>query len=183
MSATATGRWLTLGAQLEEAAGELATSSAHLARVTEDVEALCSELVLLRERRCPTPRRLAVVRSGRVLLVEDDDDDAALAESALAGVGYTVVRVATGEDACARLPEQWAALVVDLTLGSGCTGLSVARQARSRAPGVRVVLWSATRAVLEQAQRVAGAVGAVWKGDGVEALIAAVCGVEVARDS
>lgn len=65
----------------------------------------------------------------RVLLVEDDDDHAELAEDALREAGwprFTVVRAASGAEACRRADEDgpFDALVLDYRLGGG-TGLSL----------------------------------------------------------
>lgn len=143
---------------------------------------LRAELALIR-RSTPPPPDSAPAPEGalRVLLVEDDVAAALGARRLLEQAGHAVRVAASGPQACALLGEAPDVVVCDLGLGLGCTGLSVAREARRRLPGARVVLWSGRPDVdLEQARRDVGAAAAVAKGD-PRRLIAAVCGSEVRR--
>jgi DNA-binding response OmpR family regulator len=77
-----------------------------------------------------------------VLLVEDEADVAELVEEALLGAGLDVT-VALGDqaafEALASEPSSFAALVTDINLGVGVTGFDVAREARRRNGGIKVV--------------------------------------------
>lgn len=79
-----------------------------------------------------------------ILLVEDDDLLRAHAASQLQRLGYQVISVAGGEEALARLesrpPVQL--LFTDLTLPGPLDGDALAREARVRWPGVRVLFTS-----------------------------------------
>lgn len=77
---------------------------------------------------------------GRLLVVEDRDSLRRMLERALAGEGYRVVAVASGEEGIERLSaEEFDLVLTDLKL-PGASGLDVLEAARERRPGVPVVL-------------------------------------------
>lgn len=77
-----------------------------------------------------------------VLLVEDEPEVADLVEEALVDAGLDVT-VALGDraafQALAAEPRSFAVLVTDINLGVGVTGFDVAREARRRNDGIKVI--------------------------------------------
>ena len=77
-----------------------------------------------------------------ILLVEDEADVAELVQEALLDAGFDVT-VALGDQAAFQAlkaePRSFAALVTDINLGVGVTGFDVAREARRRNSGIKVV--------------------------------------------
>lgn len=145
--ATATGRWPALLGEVQSASAGLRAASARCtARLDErepEVQQLAAELRALRRASDPAPASVDSRPDGpwRVLLVAPEGPVARAARHALEEAGAAVRTATTGPQACALLAEAPDALVVAPLLGPGCTGLSVAREARLRCPGARVVLW------------------------------------------
>ena len=78
--------------------------------------------------------------AGRLLVVEDRDPLRRMMQHALAGEGYEVVAVATGEEGIERLrSEPFDLVLTDLKL-PGASGLDVLTAARERPPGPPVVV-------------------------------------------
>lgn len=190
----ATGRWPALCMTIDSASERVRQASARLARTSESAARLRAELAARRTSSAPpasdpgsTAQALREREArGRVLLVEDDDDTARGAYRALLRAGFEgVERERSGASACRRLGEPWEAIVLDLDLGAGCSGIAVADEAyRRRAEhGARVVLWSGALrgADLEQARARTHAHEAVEKGGLVQELIAAIRPTEVER--
>lgn len=90
----------------------------------------------------PRGRDLASGGSESVLVVEDQPDIAALAQAILSGSGYRVT-VAANADAALALLEGGAGfdlLFSDLIMPGAMNGVMLARAARQRFPGLRVLL-------------------------------------------
>jgi len=80
--------------------------------------------------------------SETILVVEDQPDIAALAEAILSGSGYRVVTAATADDALALIDRgaRVDLLFSDLIMPGAMNGVMLAREARRRLPGLRVLL-------------------------------------------
>ena len=98
-------------------------------------------------RREPEPPASATVESGerlqgRVLLVEDDPEIASLTAEMLRGLGLVVAHADTADLALRALAEQPAIdiLFSDVMLPGGKSGVELAREVRSRRPGLPIVL-------------------------------------------
>jgi PAS domain S-box-containing protein len=90
----------------------------------------------------------------RVLLVEDADDVRELARTMLEGLGYSVVEARDGPAAYALLEgaDRFDLLLTDVMLPGGVNGADLARNARDRWPGLKVLCMSGYS---EQAPRLA----------------------------
>lgn len=82
----------------------------------------------------------------RVLLIEDDESVRSTLSETLDGDGFEVDGLANAEDAlillgAGQVPD---VLVTDVNLGPGLNGFDLAEIARSRHPGVEVILISGT---------------------------------------
>jgi signal transduction histidine kinase/CheY-like chemotaxis protein len=88
------------------------------------------------------PRRRPA--AGSVLLVEDDDEVAALVCEMLDQLGYTVTRVASAAAALGALADGRGIDVMfsDIMMPGGMNGVELAREVRSRKPGLPVLLTS-----------------------------------------
>ncbi|MBB3174618.1 PAS domain S-box-containing protein [Endobacter medicaginis] len=77
-----------------------------------------------------------------ILLVEDQPDVGDYAEEVLAGLGYTVLRAGNAQQALERLEAVPGIelLFTDLIMPGGMNGVMLAREARRRRPGLRVLL-------------------------------------------
>ena len=112
------------------------------------------ELMLPRSRNIPSagerhlvdlhvePRRRPA--AGSVLLVEDDDEVAALVCEMLDQLGYVVTRVASAAAALGALADGRGIDVMfsDIMMPGGMNGVELAREVRSRKPGLPVLLTS-----------------------------------------
>ena len=82
-------------------------------------------------------------RRGKVLLVDDEELVRMSTADMLAELGYDVIEAASGEEALARFDEEPAIdLLVTDYLMPGMTGADLARAARARRPGTRVLIVS-----------------------------------------
>jgi len=81
-------------------------------------------------------------RRGDVLLVEDDDEVAALTREMLAALGFTVIHASNPAAALAKFSEASAleAVLSDIMMPGGTSGLHLAREIRSRHPTLPIVL-------------------------------------------
>src|SRR5690606_26411977 len=81
---------------------------------------------------------------GRVLLVDDDAEVAALVGEMLKHLGYQVTYAASARAALATLADQPRVDLVfsDVMMPGGMSGVDLAREIRSRAPGMPVLLTS-----------------------------------------
>ena len=97
-----------------------------------------------------------ILGSETILVVEDDPDVVEVALSLLAGLGYRTVLARNGAEALAILDstEELDLLFTDLVMPGGISGTDLARAARERRPGIKVLLTSGY-AALEQADDVA----------------------------
>lgn len=88
------------------------------------------------------PRRRPA--AGSVLLVEDDDEVAALVCEMLDQLGYAVTRVASAAAALGALADGRGVDVMfsDIMMPGGMNGVELAREVRSRKPGLPVLLTS-----------------------------------------
>jgi len=112
------------------------------------------ELMLPRSRNTPSagerhlvdlhvePRRRPA--AGAVLLVEDDDEVAALVCEMLDQLGYAVTRVASAAAALGALADGRGIDIMfsDIMMPGGMNGVELAREVRSRKPGLPVLLTS-----------------------------------------
>src|SRR5262245_23217406 len=81
--------------------------------------------------------------TARILVIDDDAVSCELVAEVLAGEGYNIDQVGTGEQAIARVREEaYDLLVVDLQLPKA-SGLEVMREARNRYPDLPVVIITA----------------------------------------
>ncbi|WP_210530394.1 PAS domain S-box protein [Rubellimicrobium arenae] len=79
--------------------------------------------------------------SETILLVEDQPDVAELAEALLTDAGYRVLRASSGDEALALLGEASIDLLFsDVVMPGSTDGMSLAREARVRRPGLPVLL-------------------------------------------
>jgi len=88
------------------------------------------------------PAAPAGIDEGRVLLIEDDPEVARATGTLLREAGYGVVWVANGTAALDRIErgEAFDAVLSDIVLGGGPSGLDLAPLLRDRRPGLPVVL-------------------------------------------
>ena len=82
-----------------------------------------------------------LAQTGRVLLVDDEDGVRAATAEMLASLGLEVETVASGAEALARLDARIDLLVTD-HLMPGMSGADLARAARRRQPGLRILIIS-----------------------------------------
>lgn len=96
--------------------------------------------------------------SGCVLLVEDDDEVAALVAEMLHEIGYEVTRAASAESALGALANSRGIDIVfsDVMMPGRMDGIDLAREIRTRRPGMPVLL---TSGYAEAAKRAAAAEG------------------------
>jgi PAS domain S-box-containing protein len=81
-------------------------------------------------------------RRGQVLLVEDDQEVAALTRELLTSLGFAVVRVGSAEAALGALANarDIDAVLSDVMMPGGVSGLQLAREIRRRHPGIPILL-------------------------------------------
>ena len=86
--------------------------------------------------------RAGVVRPGRVLLVEDDQDVAAVTRELLTSLGFSVTHAASAEAALRTLTDSGDidAVLSDVMMPDGVSGLELAREIRTRHPTLPIVL-------------------------------------------
>ncbi len=77
---------------------------------------------------------------GRVLVVDDRAEVAELARTMLEGVGYSVEVAVDGQDALDKLERGFDLLFSDVVMPGTLDGVSLAREARRRHPGLKVLL-------------------------------------------
>ncbi|MGZ3417250.1 MAG: response regulator transcription factor [Polyangiales bacterium] len=77
----------------------------------------------------------------RVLIVDDEENKRSTLAAALAVEGFEAIGVASADAAVRANDSQAEVAIVDLML-HGTNGFELARQLRSRAPGLRVILTS-----------------------------------------
>lgn len=82
----------------------------------------------------------------RILLAEDDDSLRGFLARALERAGYEVTSCADGDEAAARLEEDWDLLLTDIVM-PGLDGIEVARLAAARQPGLRIMFITGFAAV------------------------------------
>lgn len=85
--------------------------------------------------------KLAASETATVLLTEDDPDIRELVAGFLGDLGYLVLAAADAEEALRLFDahDEIALLLTDVTLPGGTTGFTLARQARRRRPGLKVI--------------------------------------------
>lgn len=188
MSAAAviTGTWAAV-TTTQAAAGKMTRSAG---RLDQAAESLKSELRVLKahsQRSSPGQNLAAPHNPPTVVLVDDDGVMARAAMRNLVRAGFKVRHAVDGPTACGMMAEAAPdVLVCDLFLGPGCSGVSVAREARFRNPNTRVVLWSGVLQdpELEDARRKTGAHSVLSKQEGIAALVDLLCQLlEVRRAS
>jgi signal transduction histidine kinase/CheY-like chemotaxis protein len=91
--------------------------------------------------------------SASVLMVEDDDAVAMMVAPLIEQLGYACVRVASADDALARLNngEVYDLLFSDIVMPGGMNGLQLAREVHERAPAVAILLTTGYSAGVEDA--------------------------------
>jgi two-component system cell cycle response regulator CpdR len=82
----------------------------------------------------------------RILLAEDDDSLRGFLARALERAGYDVTACADGDEAAAKLDEQWDLLLTDIVM-PGMDGIEVARQAAAIHPELRIMFITGFAAV------------------------------------
>jgi two-component system cell cycle response regulator CpdR len=82
----------------------------------------------------------------RILLAEDDESLRGFLCRALERAGYDVTACADGDEAAARLDQDWDLLLTDIVM-PGLDGIEVARQAAARQPGLRIMFITGFAAV------------------------------------
>ena len=82
----------------------------------------------------------------RILLAEDDDSLRGFLARALERAGYEVTACADGDEAAAKLDEQWDLLLTDIVM-PGLDGIEVARQAAAIHPQLRIMFITGFAAV------------------------------------
>lgn len=180
-SSLATGSWDTI-TTVAGAAAKHERSSKRLAEAASLMrELVATRAPKLRIARASSSRPPTCPRgAGSILVVDDDEVSGRALIRLLLRVGYDPVLAASGAEACEKLASQkFDVAVVDLYLGPGCSGIAVAREARVRWPDVRVVLWTGQldSRQLAEVKRDTGAVAAILKGAGPDALLKAVADV------
>lgn len=123
-------------------------------------------MLLPRAKHAPDPRsedRLAApavsaASAGSVLLVDDDEEVAALVSEMLTHLGYQVTHAASADAALGKLADTLKVDIVfsDVMMPGGMNGVELARELRTRAPGLPVLL---TSGYAEAAQQSAMAEG------------------------
>ena len=122
-------------ARIESAHGEGTRVELYLPRATrEDHAASCK----------PEPAADTSGRGETILVVEDDQAVRELVISLLEGLGYRTLEAGDGESALALLDqhEEVDLMFSDVVLPNGMSGPDIARAARSRWPGLKVVFTS-----------------------------------------
>jgi PAS domain S-box-containing protein len=108
-------------------------------------------LLLPRSRRTPEPRAAdapepaakgSAERRGHLLLVEDDREVAALTRELVTSLGFTVIHVASADAALGALADgrRFDAVLSDIMMPGGVSGLQLAREIRRRRPEIPVIL-------------------------------------------
>jgi len=82
----------------------------------------------------------------RILLAEDDDSLRGFLARALERAGYEVTACADGDEAAAKLGEEWDLLLTDIVM-PGMDGIEVARQAAAIHPQLRIMFITGFAAV------------------------------------
>ena len=94
--------------------------------------------------RAPAPDELNQGTGERILIVEDEEGVRSLTRILLTQLGYEVLEAANGEAALELLQEhpEVDLLLTDVVLPAGLNGPELARRARQRLPGLRVLFMS-----------------------------------------
>ena len=88
----------------------------------------------------PSPRHAPGGGGERILVVDDRVEVAELARTMLVEAGYAVEIARDGQDALAKLDGGFALLFSDLIMPGNLNGVSLAREAQARYPGLKVLL-------------------------------------------
>ncbi len=88
-----------------------------------------------------------------VLAVDDEHDLLEIAETILSGLGYRVVLAESGHEALARLAQEPRVdlLFTDVIMPGGMDGFELAKRARERLPGLRVLMTSGFSGRIQEA--------------------------------
>ncbi len=87
----------------------------------------------------------------KILLADDDDANLDLVRRALASEGHAVTTASDGNEALDALDPSYVLLVADIDM-PGLDGITLAEQARTAAPGLRILLMSGFAEQLDRAR-------------------------------